>query len=55
VNKWDNSMVGVGDELTYTIKIQNNSDQAYDDDLIVKENIDTNLVQNLGLYSYTKN
>ncbi|MBO4516262.1 hypothetical protein J5751_02260 [bacterium] len=55
VNKWDNSIVGVGDELTYTIRIQNNSDKAYDHDLIVIENINTDLVENLGLYGYTKN
>ena len=55
VDKWDNSVVWVDDELTYTIKIQNNSDKAYDDDLVVKENIDTSLVQNLSRYIYTKN
>ena len=55
VDKRDNDMVEANQELTYTIKIQNNSDKAYDDDLIVKENINTNLVQNLGRYSYKIN
>lgn len=55
MNKRDNTIVGVGDELTYTIRIQNNSNQAYDDDLIIKENINTDLVENLSLYSYEKN
>ena len=45
VDKWDNSVVWVDDELTYTIKIQNNSNKAYTWDLIVKEYIDSNLVE----------
>lgn len=55
VDRWDNSVVWVDDELEYAIRIQNNSDEAYDQDLIVKENIDTNLVDNWDIYSYTKN
>ena len=46
VDKEDNNIVEPDDELTYIIKIQNNSKKAYDG-FIVKENIDTNLVEYL--------
>lgn len=53
VDKRDNNIVDPGDELKYKIVIKNESNWNYEDDLIVKENIDTNLVEYLN-YSYTK-
>ena len=48
VNKRDNNIVEPGDELTYALKIQNNSNETYTLDLTVIENIDTNLVDYLS-------
>ena len=53
VDKRDNNIVDPGDELKYKIVIKNESNWNYEDDLIVKENIDTNLVEYLN-YGYTK-
>jgi len=53
VDKRDNNIVDPGDELKYKIVIKNESNWNYEDDLIVKENIDTSLVEYLN-YSYTK-
>lgn len=42
VDIFNNSVVGLGDELTYSIKITNNSDKAYED-LKIVENISENI------------
>ena len=55
VDKKDNNIVEPWDELTYKIIIKNESKWNYENNLIVKENINTDLVENLSLYSYTKN
>jgi uncharacterized repeat protein (TIGR01451 family) len=53
VDKRDNNIVEPGDELIYKIVIRNESEEDYTDDLIVKENINSNLVDYLS-YSYTR-
>ena len=55
VDKRDNNIVEPDEELTYKIVVKNESKENYENDLIIKENIDTDLVENLSMYSYTKN
>ena len=53
VDKKDNNIVEPNDELIYKIVIRNESNENYTSDLIVRENIDSNLVEYSG-YSYTR-
>ena len=58
-DKHNNSVVGLGDEITYTITVKNNSGSNYTNNLIVTEKISTYVKYNSGNYkaykvNYTK-